>query len=162
MILKLFKFYNKVLKIYYDLKTFQVLKMSQICKKFCYYFCPASYTLKDFYEACETGNIKLYKQTSYKRSQNELEEACRIAVSHNQKQILELLLDSQNFSEPILTNLLKEACIKSFYDISELLAKKGANPFKGIAVAKSSNIISMLYKFKGLPSGLPSGPFKSE
>lgn len=122
--------------------------MSEICKKFCYYFCPTSYTLKDFYESCETGNIKLFNLTSCKRSEKELEEACMIAVSHNQKQILELLLNSQNFSEPILTNLLKEACIKGFYDISELLAKKGANPFKGIAVAKSSNIISMLYRFQ--------------
>lgn len=127
----------------------------QFCKNFCSFLrlklCPPAFTLEDYYYACQNGNMNLFRKAGINRTNKEITEALAISVCNNQKEILNSLL-SEHKNESILTrdllnNLLKEACVKGYYDIAEMLVKKGANPIKGIAVAKSSNIISMLYRY---------------
>lgn len=121
-----------------------------ICKKIwsslCSSLCSRRLTLKDYEYSCQIGDINLYRKTQQKLSPNEF-IGLEIAIEYNNKNIVEAILQNNNFESKELDPFLIHACKKNLYDISEMLVIKGANPKKGIANTKSPIIIAMLYKY---------------
>ena len=92
-------------------------------------------------DLCKSGDLNELKT----RSGYDLNKGLIVAVEYNNREIVEYLINegANNLDEG-----LRQACHNNFYDISELLVKKGANIVVGLRVAKSPNIIRMLYRYE--------------
>jgi hypothetical protein len=102
---------------------------------------PNGYTKLCPFELCQKGNLVLLRQCV----KYDLNKLLLIAVENNHKNIVEYLIDEGASS---VDDALFLACSKNFYDISELLVKRGAKIVFGLRSSKSPNILRMLYRYE--------------
>lgn len=94
-----------------------------------------------FLEYTANGELdRLKKCKGYDRNQ-----ALKCAVENNQIHVAEYLIESgaDNLDESLFL-----ACTKNYYDMSELLLKKGAKFVFGLRASRSPNITRMLYRYE--------------
>ena len=92
-------------------------------------------------DLCKSGDLNELRT----RAGYDLNKALLVAVEYNNREIVDYLIGegANNLDEA-----LRQACLNNFYDITELLVKKGATIVIGLRVAKSPNIIRMLYRYE--------------
>ena len=96
---------------------------------------------KNFLEYATKGDLeKLKKCKGY-----ESNEALKCAVENNHIHVAEYLIDNKADN---LDDCLFLACTKNYYDMSELLVKKGAKFVFGLRASRSPNITRMLYRYE--------------
>ena len=108
--------------------------------------------------ACCKGDISTVMDICENYDDSRVEEGLVIATECNQRKIVEYLLhtnengsqytncsQSNVANQVILDKLLAIASSRNYYDLSEFLVTKGADPIAGIRESKSHNITSMLY-----------------
>lgn len=96
---------------------------------------------KNFLEYTTKG--ELYKLKKCKGYNNN--EALKCAVENNHLHVAEYLIDNKADN---LDECLFLACTKNYYDMSELLLKKGAKFVFGLRASRSPNITRMLYRYE--------------
>jgi len=97
-----------------------------------------------FTSLCEKGDLKSLKE--FASENDDLVNptlGLPIATDSNHKALVEWFV-SQGVPTPILTQCLVLACQRNYRDIAEILAEKGGDIYKGLAIATSSGIISSL------------------
>lgn len=112
---------------------------------------PIKEELPDFSTACKNGQIDLVK--TYVESMDKQDDEYKFklnqgltdAVTCGNKDVAEYLIDSgaNNLNEN-----LKFACENNNYGMVEILIKKGASIILGLRVAKSPNIVKLLYRYR--------------
>jgi len=96
---------------------------------------------KNFLEYSRKGDLeKLKKCKGYDSN-----EALKCAVENNHIHVAEYLIDNKADN---LDECLFLACTKNYYDMSELLVKKGAKFIFGLRASRSPNITRMLYRYE--------------
>lgn len=100
--------------------------------------------LEDFTPACKTGNLEKIKKILTLYHPN-LNQGLLDAVRERQNHVVEFLIE-QGASN--LDDALKIACMSNNFFLSEFLVQKGARTVVGLRVARSPNIIKMLYRYE--------------
>ena len=96
---------------------------------------------KNFLEYTRKGDLEnLKKCKGY-----DINEALKCAVENNHIHVAEYLIDNKANN---LDQCLFLACTKNYYDMSELLLKKGAKFVFGLRASRSPNITRMLYRYE--------------
>jgi hypothetical protein len=101
------------------------------------------YTL-EFLNLCKAGEVELVKKIINKPKIN-VNVGLRTSVQSGHVDLAEYLID-QGAND--LDENLKIACENNNFSMAELLVKKGANVLIGLRVAKSPNIIKLLYRYR--------------
>ena len=96
---------------------------------------------KNFLEYTTKGDLENLKKCKGYDSN----EALKCAVENNQIHVAEYLIDNKADN---LDECLFLACTKNYYDMSELLLKKGAKFVFGLRASRSPNITRMLYRYE--------------
>jgi hypothetical protein len=99
---------------------------------------------EDFLEYCIQGDIEKIKKIISHPSVN-IDNGLRIAV---EKRNIELISYFLRHGASNLDECLRTACENNNYCISDMLLSAGAKPLAGLRVAKSPNIIRMLYRYE--------------
>jgi ankyrin repeat protein len=101
------------------------------------------YNLK-FLNLCKSGELELVKKI-IKEPAIHLNVGLRTCVQNGHVDLAEYLIDH---GANDLDENLKIACENNNFAMTELLVKKGANVLIGLRVAKSPNIIKLLYRYR--------------
>jgi len=101
-----------------------------------------------FLNACKTGDMNIMNTLEKMKVScvtTDVNEGLHRACKNNQMTVGKFLLEKGATN---LNECLKITCQEGFFGFSELLIQKGASVVAGLRVAKSPNIINMLYKYE--------------
>lgn len=111
---------------------------------------PENYSEK-FITACQIGDIDKVKTLLEKHKDLEKDEGLIVAVMGNQENVAKLLLEKGDIKKERIDDCLRVACRDGHISMAELMVQKGARTIVGLRVAKSPNIIDMLYRYEQKP-----------
>ncbi len=104
------------------------------------------YGLSDFIPACQNGNLTVLQDVcSTVKKQLNLNDGLGIAVTANQTSVVKYLIEQGATN---INDCLKVACANNHYDMVELLVQKGADILIVKRLARSPNILRMVFRYE--------------